>query len=235
MTGTDAISSGMANASIVRLFFIFGTGFVFSFNKCSTRPLDSIWVKIEIQLTRVKWQFLQFLQPLIIDDHRVMLFGLAERRIPGVVGVRNHIAHVLGMHRVEDSEEIRSIWVAILWVFVLQILHDFTISKELGEEVFDTQLIILRNSDKLAFGYWQKGFLSLKNLAHKIAIDSPNGRHIKLDYKTAFRANLSHLRCSLMYVYKSCLELNLVVNSSGQKLCLNLRFYAGSCETSFIS
>ena len=127
-----------------------------------------------------------------------MLFGLAERRIPGVVGVRNHIAHVLGMHRVEDSEEIRSIWVAILWVFVLQILHDFTISKELGEEVFDTQLIILRNSDKLAFSYRQKRLLSLENLAHKVAVDGPNGRHIKLDYTIAVRVGGSHLRCSLM-------------------------------------
>ena len=68
----------------------------------------------------------------------------------------NHIAHVLRMHRVEDGVEIRSIWCAILWVFVLQILHDFAISKELGEDIFDTQLIILRHSDKLAFGYRQK-------------------------------------------------------------------------------
>ena len=127
-----------------------------------------------------------------------MLFGLAERRIPGIVGVRNHIAHVLGMHRVENGEEIRSVWSAILWIFVLQILHDFAISKELGEKVFDTQFIILRNCDELAFGYWQKGFLSLENLAHKIAIDIPNGRHIKLDYTTAFRVFKSHLRCSLM-------------------------------------
>ena len=107
-----------------------------------------------------------------------MLFGLAERRIPSVVGVRNHIAHVLRMHCVEDGEKIRSVWIAIFWVFVLQILHDFAISEKLWEDVFDTQFIILRNCDKLAFGYWQKGFLSFENFSHKIAIDGPDGRHI---------------------------------------------------------
>ena len=85
-----------------------------------------------------------------------MLFGLAERRIPGGVSVRNHISHVIRMHCVEDGEKIRSIWVAILRVLILQILHDLAISKELGEEVFDSQLIIMRNSDKLAFIYRQK-------------------------------------------------------------------------------
>ena len=51
MTGTDAISSGMASASIVRRFFCFGTGFVFSLSKCSIRPLDSNMVRNQIELT----------------------------------------------------------------------------------------------------------------------------------------------------------------------------------------
>ena len=198
MTGTNSICAGISSASIVRRFLCFGIGLVFSFSKCSTRPLDSNMVRNQIELTLEKRHALQFVHPLFIDDHRVKLFGLAERRIPGVVGMRNHIAHVLRMHRVEDGVEIRSIWCAILWVFVLQILHDFAISKELGEDIFDTQLIILRHSDKLAFGYRQKCFLSLENQAHKIAVDVPNGRQIKLDYTIVVRVGRLHLRCSLM-------------------------------------
>ena len=78
---------------------------------------------------------------------------MAKRRIPGVVGMHDHVTHVLRMHRVEDGEEVGSVRVAILWVLVLQILHDFTVSMELGEDVFDAQFIILGHSDKLAFCY----------------------------------------------------------------------------------
>ena len=66
-----------------------------------------------------------------------MLFGLAERRIPGAVSVRNHISHVIRMHCVEDGEKIRSIWVAILRVLILQILHDLTVSMEPREDVLE--------------------------------------------------------------------------------------------------
>ena len=59
------------------------------------------------------------------------------------------------MHRVEDGEEVGPVRVAVIWVLILQVLHDFTVSIELGEDVLDTKLIILRHSDKLAFGYRQ--------------------------------------------------------------------------------
>ena len=57
------------------------------------------------------------------------------------------------MHRVEDGVEVGSVRVAILWVLVLQVFHDLTVSMELGKDVFDTQFIILRHSDKLTFCY----------------------------------------------------------------------------------
>ena len=82
-----------------------------------------------------------------------MLFGLAKWRIPGVVSMRNHIAHILRMYRIEDGEEVGSVRVAILRVLVLQVFHHFTVTTELWVDVFDSQLIILRHSDKLAFGY----------------------------------------------------------------------------------
>ena len=82
-----------------------------------------------------------------------MLFGLAKRRIPGVIGVRNHITYELRMYCVEDGEEVRPVRVAIFWVLVLQVLHHLTITMELGEDVLDSEFIILRHSDKLAFGY----------------------------------------------------------------------------------
>ena len=102
------------------------------------------------------------------------------------------------MHRVEDGVEVGSVRVAVLWVLVLQVLHDLIVSMELGEDVLDTQLIILRHSDKLAFGYRQQRFLALEDLAHEVAVDGRQGWHIKLDYTTSVRVLGSHLRCSLM-------------------------------------
>ena len=107
-----------------------------------------------------------------------MLFSLAIRCKSGAVGVSNHIAHILWMHRVEDGEEVRSVRVSVLWVLVLQVLHHVTVFTELGEDVFDTQLIIMRHSDKLAFCHWQQRFLTLEDLTQEVAVDGRNGRHI---------------------------------------------------------
>ena len=181
MTGTDAISAGMASASTVRRLFIFGTGFVFSFSRCSTRPLDSTSVRQTIKLTRKERQALQFAQPLLIDDHRVELLVLAGRRVPGVVRVRNHIAHVLRVHRVKDGVEVGPVRVAVFWVLVLQVLHHFSVRFELGVDVLDAQLVILGHSDERAFRYRQQRLVSLEDLTHEVAVDGSEGWHIKLD------------------------------------------------------
>ena len=178
MAGLENIFGRKDSASIVRLFFCFGTGFVDSLSKCSTRPLDSVTIKIWILLTGYKRQALKLLQPFFIYDHCVMLFGLAVRREPGAVGVCNHIAHILWMHSVENGEEVWPVRVSVLWVLVLQVLHHVTVFTELGEDVFDTQLIIMRHSDKLAFCYWQQRFLTLEDLTQEVAVDGRNGRHI---------------------------------------------------------
>ena len=82
------------------------------------------------------------------------------------------------MYRIENGEEVGSVRVAILRVLVLQVFHHFTVTTKLGVYVFDSQLIILRHSDKLAFGNRQQRFLALKDLAHEVAVDGRKGWHI---------------------------------------------------------
>ena len=82
------------------------------------------------------------------------------------------------MHCVEDGVEVRPVRVEIFRVLVLQVLHDFAVSMELGKDVFDSQLIILGHSDKLAFGYGKQRFLPLEDLAHEVAIDGGKRWHI---------------------------------------------------------
>ena len=123
---------------------------------------------------------------------------MALRRISGVVSVRNHVAHVLRVHRVENGVEVGPVRVAILWVLILQVLHDFSVSKELWVDVLNAELVILRHSDELTIRYRQQRLLALEDLAHEVAVDSAEGRHIKLDYTTVFRELGWHLRCSLM-------------------------------------
>ena len=112
--------------------------------------------------------------------------------------MRNHVTHVLRVDCVEDGVEVGPVRVAILRVLVLQVLHHFTVAKELGENVLYAELVILRHIDGLAFRYRQQRFLALEHLAHEIAVDGRERRYIKLDYTTAVRMCGSYLRCSLM-------------------------------------
>ena len=86
----------------------------------------------------------------------------------------------------------------LLWVLVLQLLHHFSVRFELGVDILDAQLVILRYSDELAFCYRQQRLLTLEDLAHEVAVDGSERRHIKLDYKKKVTPLGSDLRCSLM-------------------------------------
>ena len=63
----------------------------------------------------------------------------------------NHIADVLRVHGVEDRVEVGSVGVAVLGVLVLQVSHHGSIVFELGEDMLDSELVILWHSDELAF------------------------------------------------------------------------------------
>ena len=77
----------------------------------------------------------------------------------------NHIAHILRVHCVEDRVEVGTVRVAVLGVLVLQVLHDGRVMFEFGENVLDSELVILRHSDELALCHRQQLLVSFQDLS----------------------------------------------------------------------
>ena len=65
------------------------------------------------------------------------------------------------MHGVQDRVEVLPVRVAVLRIGILHVLHDIAVVVKLREDMSDTQLVIVRDSDELALCYWQQRFLSL--------------------------------------------------------------------------
>ena len=84
--------------------------------------------------------------------------------------MRDHIAYVLRVHGVEDRVEVGSVGIAVFGVLVLQVSHHGGVVFELGEDMLDSELIILWHSHKFTFAHFKEFLLTLEHLAQKIAI-----------------------------------------------------------------
>lgn len=115
---------------------------------------------------------MKFVPPLLVDINRLTRIGLSIGGKSSAVGMRYHVANVLRMYGAQDSEEVGSIRVPVLRIFILKIFHDFAVVEELGKDLFDTDLIIFWYRNKLGFTHLEKLLLTFKNLAQKVTIDS---------------------------------------------------------------
>ena len=95
----------------------------------------------------------------------------------------DQIAHVVGMHSVEDSVEVLSVWEAVPWVVVLHVLHDIRVRFELGKYVIYTKLVELRNVDKPALADFEKLLLAFQHFAKEVPVGCRRWRYIVLHYK----------------------------------------------------
>ena len=111
--------------------------------------------------------------------------------------MRNHLLHVGRVDRVEDREEVLSIWVPVFGIFIHEVLHHLGIITELFKYVPDSEFVVVWDVDELAGPYWHEGLIALKHLAHEIAIDGVIGRYIELHYIDFVRCVTVHLRLSL--------------------------------------
>ena len=161
---------GTTRAAIFRLFFCLGTGRLVSFRRCKTRPLEPTKVTSFKLLTTYERHALKVVPPFLVDLHRLPLVSFSVGSEPGTVGMLNHVTNIVGVHRVEDGEEVGSVREPVLRVLVLQILHHLAIAKELWEHVLDTELVIMGNSDELAIAHLEQLLFPLKYLAQEVTV-----------------------------------------------------------------
>ena len=93
----------------------------------------------------------------------------------------NHIFDMLGVDRIEYSKEVLSVWISILWIRVLQILHDFRIPFKLRVDMLDAQLIVLRHIDRASLGDLEQLLVAAEHGTDEVPIDSGPWRHVELD------------------------------------------------------
>ena len=119
----------------------------------------------------------QVLPPFLVDLHGLDSSGCTLGREPLGLGVLDHVLDILWVHRIEDGEEVVSIWVPVFRVLVLQILHDFRIAFELREDVLDAQLVVLWDVDGSFLGNLQKLLFPGQYGADEVSVDRGHRRH----------------------------------------------------------
>ena len=82
----------------------------------------------------------------------------------------DQICNVVGVNRVQNSVEVRSVWEAVLWVVVLHVLHDIRVRFELGKDVIHTKLVELRNVDEPALADFEKLLLAFEHFAKEVPV-----------------------------------------------------------------
>ena len=119
----------------------------------------------------------QVIPPFLVDPHGLDSSGCTLGREPLGLGVLDHVLDILWVHRIEDGEEVVSIWVPVFRVLILQILHDFRIAFELREDVLDAQLVVLWDVDGSFLRKLQKLLFPGQYGADEVSVDRGHRRH----------------------------------------------------------
>ena len=80
--------------------------------------------------------------PLFADFHLLFRSSLTLSREPLGLSMLNHLADILRVYRIENSEEVFAIRVSVGRIIILQIQHHFGIVFELWKDVPHTELIV---------------------------------------------------------------------------------------------
>ena len=139
----------------------------------------------------------QVLPPFLVDLHGLDSSGCALGREPLGLGVLDHVLDILWVHRIEDGEEVVSIWVPVFRVLVLQILHDFRIAFELREDVLDAELVVLGHVHRALLADLEQFLFALKYRSDEVTVHGSHRRHKELNCAKRIRYFVIDLRCSL--------------------------------------
>ena len=88
-------------------------------------------------LTADKRDVVESLPPLLTDVDGLLLLLLSSSSHSLLVCMLDYFLHVLGMHRIQDIEEVSAIRETTIWAWVRQISHDLLVSLGHGIELLD--------------------------------------------------------------------------------------------------
>ena len=80
----------------------------------------------------------EIVPPFLVDTNCLGLSSCSLGAESLLLGMLDHIFDMLGMDRIEHGEEVLAIRIPILWIDILQILHDFRVTFKLWEDMLDT-------------------------------------------------------------------------------------------------
>ena len=63
----------------------------------------------------------QVIPPFLVDPHGLGFSGCTLGREPLGLGVLDHVLNMIWVHRIEDVEEVYSVWAFFIWVLVLEV------------------------------------------------------------------------------------------------------------------
>ena len=123
----------------------------------------------------------EIVPPFLVDTNSLCLSSCSLCAEPLLLGMLNHIFDMLGVDRIEYSEEVLAVRVSILRVRVRQILHDFWIPFKLRIDMLDTQLIVLRYIDRASLRDLEQLLFPTQYSSDEVPVDRGPWWHIELD------------------------------------------------------
>ena len=135
-----------------------------------------------IALTRQVGHRLQLLLPELGDLDGVPLVVGAVGRHPLLVGVLQDLLEVFGVDRVQDVEEVLPRRALAGWVLVGEVLDELVVLGELGPQVLDRELVVVRHGDPLHLGLLHQLLLAAEHVLEEVLVDDALVGQVVLDY-----------------------------------------------------
>ena len=86
------------------------------------------------------------------------------------------------MNRVQDVEEVLPRWALARWVLIGEVLQEFGILVELGPQVLDRELVIMRDCDPLDLGLLHELLLAAEHVLEEVLVHDALVGQVVLDY-----------------------------------------------------
>ena len=119
--------------------------------------------------------------PFLVDCHRLYFSTFTLSREPLGLGVLNHLADMLRVYRVENSEEVFTVRVSVGRIAILQILHHLDIIFELWKDVLHTELIVHGHVDRAFLTDLEQFLVALKHSSDEVSVHGGDWGHIQLN------------------------------------------------------
>ena len=131
-------------------------------------------------LTADKRDVVESLPPLLADVDGLLLLLLSSSSHSLLVCMFDHFLHVLGMHCIQDVEEVSAIRETTIWAWVRQISHDLLVSLGHGVELLEREFVVERHVDGSELTELHQLLVVGKHLLEEVPVDVHLRRCVEL-------------------------------------------------------